>query len=411
MPISSDLNKVYVYGELSSDDSIRLLAALHNIVSKKMYTDFLLDFSDCKKAFSPQMLALAATCQSYWKQGIDVELKMPNDPKLARLFKNTNWANLIDFRTYEESKFRGYTHVPALRFSNGKEQYLFVNKVLDVLLSAIRHLSRDDLRAIEWSINEITDNVINHAESNVGGFIQVTNFIQREQIEFTVCDCGLGIPSTLRAGHPELNSDQEALDRAIREGITRDSDIGQGNGLYGNWRITRKSLGSSQIFSNYATLRSDTDTVRVEPSDIPFPGTLVTARIGYSEKLDLSDALVFSGKKFIPSDYIDSHFEQDEAGNITFSLLDESDGFGSRSAGDPVRRKLRNVAACIEDGRAIVDFSGVKLVSSSFADEVFGKLFVEMGPIEFTRRIEFRKVDPLVRDLIDKAIMQRMKQL
>jgi hypothetical protein len=55
------------------------------------------------------------------------------------------------------------------------------------------------------------------------------------------------------------------------------------------------------------------------------------------------------------------------------------------------------------------DFSGVPLVSSSFADEVFGKLFVDLGAMDFMKRCTFKAVDPTVRRLIDRAISQRMK--
>lgn len=110
MPIASDNNCIYVSGALTPQDSFRLLAALHNTVNVKKYQDFTLDFSSCTKAFSPQMLAVAAVCQSYWKQSIDINLKLPEERKFSRLFVNTNWANLIDFRSYEPSTFRGYTH-------------------------------------------------------------------------------------------------------------------------------------------------------------------------------------------------------------------------------------------------------------------------------------------------------------
>ncbi len=56
----------------------------------------------------------------------------------------------------------------------------------------------------------------------------------------------------------------------------------------------------------------------------------------------------------------------------------------------------------------MVELQDIALVSSSFADEVFGKLFAELGPIDFSRRIELRNVDPLVKNLIDRAIYQRM---
>ena len=55
-----------------------------------------------------------------------------------------------------------------------------------------------------------------------------------------------------------------------------------------------------------------------------------------------------------------------------------------------------------------IDFSDVALVSSSFADEVVGKLFVELGPLAFMQRFAFRNVAPTVKQLVDKAISQRI---
>ena len=410
MSITSDGNRIVISGELDQSDTFRLLAAMHNSVVIKGYRDFVLDFSFCTKVHSRTMLPICSRVQHYWKSDIDISLVLPSDPRLRSLFLNTNWAFLIDFRSHGESRYRGYTHAPALRFSNAKEQFQAVNKILDILMAAISHFRREDLRSIEWAVNEITDNVINHAQSTVGGFVQTTNYQRTSHIEFVVCDCGVGIPSTLRATHKALRSDQEALDAAIREGVTRDKSIGQGNGLYGTWRIAQKSEGQFYIASGYATLSSSPqDGLRIATQEVPYNGTLVVCRIGYSEKLDLSEALVFAGRKHLPADYIATHFDLDDSGNATFDLSAESEGFGTRSAGEPVRRKLKNVIACVPDGRVKVDCSKIALVSSSFADEVFGKLFVEMGPIEFSRRIEFTNIDPLVRNLVDRAIMQRMK--
>jgi anti-sigma regulatory factor (Ser/Thr protein kinase) len=278
-------------------------------------------------------------------------------------------------------------------------------------LAALSHFSRNEIRYIEWALNEISDNVINHAESEMGGFLQVVNYRQRKQIEVSVCDGGLGIPATLRRTRPECRTDVEALDAAIREGVTRDPQIGQGNGLYGTWRIAQKSGGSMQIVSRHAQLTSsEIKGVHTKTNNVPINGTLVSARIGYGNSMDLSDALEFSGKPHIPSDYIDLHYQQDTEGNIQFNISEESDGFGSRSAGEPVRRKLLNLVKILGSGRIVVDFSDVLLISSSYADEVIGKLFVELGPLEFMSKIQLKNVDNLVKNLIDRAIDQRMKQ-
>lgn len=411
MAVVSDLNKISVTGDLTPDDGFRLLAAIHNTVESKSFRDFALDFSNCTRAFAPQMLPICAKCQYYWGQGIDIYLTLPSDGKLSRLFGNTNWAYLIDPRSHEQSRYRGYTHSPVIKYSSGQEQHLAVNKVLDILLAAISHFKRDDMRYIEWAINEVTDNVLNHAETNVGGFVQITNHRHRQQIEFAVCDNGIGIPASLRGTYPKLTSDSEALDMAIREGVTRDKQFGQGNGLYGTWRICQKSGGDLRIAAGYASLKSSQkDGLHISKQPIPLNGTLVIARIGYNEVVDLSDALVFSGQKHVPLDYIDTHFDMDEHGNITFVMKDEANGFGSRAAGEPVRRKLLNLVSCLDVGRTIIDFKDIPLVSSSFADEIFGKMFLELGPMEFSKSIELRNLDPLVKNLIDRAVVQRMSQ-
>ena len=55
----------------------------------------------------------------------------------------------------------------------------------------------------------------------------------------------------------------------------------------------------------------------------------------------------------------------------------------------------------------LLDWTGVPLVSSSFADELIGKLFVSLGPLAFSARVRNIGMDAMVPGLIDKAIMQR----
>ena len=56
-----------------------------------------------------------------------------------------------------------------------------------------------------------------------------------------------------------------------------------------------------------------------------------------------------------------------------------------------------------------VDFDGVSIVSSSFADEFLGKLFVRIGALRFMNAIRLRGVCPTVRSVVDQAILQRVK--
>jgi STAS-like domain of unknown function (DUF4325) len=56
-----------------------------------------------------------------------------------------------------------------------------------------------------------------------------------------------------------------------------------------------------------------------------------------------------------------------------------------------------------------LDFGDIALVSSSFADEVVGKIFADIGPLEFMQRFELRNMSMMVRQIVDRAIQQRLK--
>jgi hypothetical protein len=140
---------------------------------------------------------------------------------------------------------------------------------------------------------------------------------------------------------------------------------------------------------------------------VPVNGSVVVVGIDYTNPLLLEEALKFNARPHQPIDRIELHYETDDANNIIFNVKQEAASLGSRMGGTPVRAKLLNLMRVSTANQIIVDFAGVHMISSSFADEVFGKLFSTLGPIEFSSKFRFAHTDPIVRNLIDKAIMQR----
>lgn len=410
MPVVRENNRVLFGGSFTIDDLHRPLAGLHQAVQEAGYQDIVLDFSSCSAAYPEPMLALCAQVMKLRGAHIDIDLVLPADPKLARLFSNANWAHFLEPQAHSPSTFRGHTQVPATQFTSSRDQGNAVNRIVNAILGAIPDIERRDFAALEWSINEVTDNVLVHSQSPIGGLVQVSTFQRnRKRVEYIVADAGVGIPATLREGHPELTSDADALDRAIREGVTRDQKVGQGNGLFGSYQICSHSRGFFQVESGYAKLSfTDSNGLRISTERVPYEGTLVVAQIDFSVPHLLQEALKIGGRIHSPVDFVEMHYEQEGTSNLLFVMRDESDSFGSRMAGTPVRNRLANLLRMCSSQRVQIDFSDVALVSSSFADEVFGKLFVELGPMTFMQRIEFRNVVPTVRQLIDKAIAQRV---
>jgi hypothetical protein len=78
-------------------------------------------------------------------------------------------------------------------------------------------------------------------------------------------------------------------------------------------------------------------------------------------------------------------------------------------SGKPVQTKLLNLLKMTSSGTILVDFAGVPLLSSSFADEAFGKLFLSVGPVKFMQKVRLHNMIDTVEGLVNKAIAQRMQ--
>ena len=141
---------------------------------------------------------------------------------------------------------------------------------------------------------------------------------------------------------------------------------------------------------------------------VPYQGTLVVAAIDFSVPHLLEEALKFGGRIHTPFDFVEAHYEDQQAQRIIFRVADESSSFGSRVAGTPLRHKLANLVRMCPDQPIFIDFANVALISSSFADELIGKLFVELGPMTFMSRFKLLGMSPTVQQLIDRAISQRV---
>ena len=403
--VSWDFNRIVVRDNLFPVHLRWLCVALHKTIGESRFKDIVLDFSLCLGITEAVMLPLLPLVTKYREENIDFSIILPTDKKLNRLFLNANWAHYLNPEKHTRSEHHG-GHVPALRFGKDDLQNWTVisDSVIELILRQLE-TNRSALKAVEWSLWEIMDNAVRHAQSPVGGFVQATAFKQSNRVEFVVADAGIGIAETMG-----IRSHSQALRVAIDEGRTSDPSKNAGNGLYGSYRIALLSRGQFEIHSINGRLFCDGEKEEVNSTDekIPYGGTSVRCSISLSEPDLLSNALKFKGKTHDPAnDYVERKFEGDE-GELVFSIRKEAQrDVGSRLGGIQVRNAIENLLR--NQPYIVIDFSDVSVISSSFADEVFGRLFVNMGPRAFMTKIRMHNVDPTVEGLIDRAILQRTK--
>jgi STAS-like domain of unknown function (DUF4325) len=84
----------------------------------------------------------------------------------------------------------------------------------------------------------------------------------------------------------------------------------------------------------------------------------------------------------------------------------ESASFGSREIAREVRTKIENILRSTLKPITL-NIRGVTIVSSSYADEIFGKLAKDLGLEVFRSRVEIVGSNPNVHGVIGRAVKQR----
>ena len=90
---------------------------------------------------------------------------------------------------------------------------------------------------------------------------------------------------------------------------------------------------------------------------------------------------------------------------VIFSFKEFGENLSTRQLGRHVREKLLSM---IEQNDCVVlDFTGVDIVSNSFADECIAKLLLEMSLSELKSRTTFRGLNPIASESVLTALRRR----
>ena len=400
--------KISFGGELHGQDLTGAIATLYKSVERSGYRDLLLDMSGVTRAYPDFMVPFICDMKRHQEAGVDFVVELPRDEYTKRFFDIANYSTLLTGRG-EINRTAHAQNLPAIPFSDEDEQFEVVNLLADWMLAVTVIDGRQDLQAFEWAVAETTDNVITHSEARFGGLAQATYFPAADSVQFVICDPGIGIPDSLRQNASFRGlTDRDTLEFAIRESVTSKKATNQGNGLYGTYELARVSKGRFTLRSGRATLYLDADHKPViKKETVPFNGTLVVCSLSLGNENLIQEALRIKGKAHeISYDFLDQKAD-DDTGDIVLDLLAENTGFASRRKALPLRNKVANYLRTT-DRRVVVDFQGVSVVSSSFADEFIAKLVDEFGPMVFMSRVSIRNANATVASLIDRAMLLRL---
>jgi signal transduction histidine kinase len=141
---------------------------------------------------------------------------------------------------------------------------------------AISRMAQEDLMLL---LSELTQNVLDHSQSVVGGFISARAYKDVRDVRFAVADFGVGIRQTLGRQF-SIASDEDAIRKALEAEVTsKSSSRNLGLGLSHLHDVVRLTGGRMVIYSGNGFLRREHGKDLFRSSDTPFPGTIAFVRL------------------------------------------------------------------------------------------------------------------------------------
>jgi hypothetical protein len=174
------LKKTFFFPTKINVFSVLQFCSVINKFSNSRFTEITIDFTKVLKVFPNGMLPIICTIDELRSKGKKIYIKLPENDEIRKLFRSVNWAFYLSPEQFEKSESTHDRHLVARRFENPEQQTAVVNDFMDVVLRSMT-IPKDIISGLEWSINEITDNVLNHSESKHGGIIQASTHYKEKK--------------------------------------------------------------------------------------------------------------------------------------------------------------------------------------------------------------------------------------
>jgi len=361
-----------------------------------------LDFSGVEVGYPGGMVPIISSVTELRVAGVVCDVLPPKNTHTADVFRRLGWAYFLSEASTKPPTDVAKSALPLRQYSSSQELNKVVNDAVDICLQNLAY-ARGVHAALEWVINEIAGNVLDHSCADVG-WMQIVTYPKHHSLAIVIADAGIGIPQSMRTRFPDLD-DVEAVAASMEAGVTSNPSLGQGNGLAGALAIAEQNHGAFSLVSGRGRVESYDGATATTSWFPPQIGTIVELQLGTAKPIDLTKALW--GHE--PVSYIETRFES-ETGEMMLRLKEQAPTFGNRPTGLRIRNMALNLFENRRDQRVVVDVSDVKIMSSSFADELFGKLFVLLGAAAFQQWIRVDGANDVCRRIIDTAIAQRLAQ-
>ena len=327
-------------------------------------------------------------------------------------FSEEGYLNKCDFKdaaVFLGGDSNGNPFDKVFCYNNSKQVAEYTRKCIDSISRKVECES-GVLDSLTWCINEVMDNVLIHSGCNKG-YVMGQLHDKSKHIAICIVDTGIGIYNSLKNTKHCPKSGIDAISLSIQEGIG--DGQGQGNGLFGLFKIVKENGGRLSITSgNSSFMLYENETKKFEKLpyiDSEKPGTVVDFQLDLNREVNLSTVFSSIGGYDGFDIRLDDYMVQDDSDLLLYDIYENCTGTATRDAGKLLRKDIINIFNRRKKS-IVLDFSGVSTVSSSFIDELVAKLIIRYGIIRFNQLFAIRGMNETVSHLCERSVYMRISE-
>lgn len=380
-----------------------MINALKRLHFKFGHKKIIIDLEEIDTVFPYPTVPIAGYLH-YFREHLNVDFEFINVPTYLRKIHFLSPDDINKTTTGLGTNFLDRVWV----FHSSNDVHLLVNGFLSSIRKSCT-VEEGILQACEWGLNEIMDNVIQHSNENTG-FVMAQILKDSQILKVSIFDYGQGIFESLRKSKYKPRHASDAISLAVQEGVTRDKKIGQGNGMWGLYNIINLNDGNLLITSGKGGLNfvnriksteSYNDIIMLSPKQ---QSTSINFDIKLNNSISMKEAL----GGYEPIDIFIENLE-DEYDRIIYKIIEQSSGTGTRQSGERIRNEIMNIYKSVKKP-VILDFDGVGIIASSFADELIGKLVQELGLFQFQAAFPMKSMNSTIQSIVQRSLSQRLSE-
>jgi anti-sigma regulatory factor (Ser/Thr protein kinase) len=230
-------------GNLTNQSLVpEFIRSMNKLIIKFQHKLIIIDCEEVNKVYPIPTVPIVGLI-NYFKKNSGISFKYKNPSSYLNYIDFNNPKQISDVNIGKTTN----TLDKIWKFSNSSEIHQLVTSYITCIRRTII-CKEGVLNGCIWAMNEVMDNVIQHAGIETG-FIMAQLDKKNSHLNVCIFDYGQGIYMTLKDTEHKPKTAVDAITLAITEGVTRDKKIGQGNGLWGLYNIVSQNDGKLSIIS------------------------------------------------------------------------------------------------------------------------------------------------------------------